>query len=146
MKSILHLLSFFSIVILISCNKDIETSNSCQEVQFTFSFELKVGESACLPDGRSIRLLEVRDEICPCFDDCFWEGQLVMKIEAEDLNDNEVELEIGSGHPSQIRDVFEDVHVLDFTYLYNGSNNSLPLCEEVYDENKITLILTLSQF
>ena len=146
MKSILNFLYLLSITLLISCDKDIERTNSCQDIQFAISFEIKVGESACLPDGRSIRLLEVRDEICPCFTDCFWEGQLVMKIETEDLNDNEMELEIGSGQISPNRDIFEDVTILDFTYLYNGTNDSLPLCEGIYDENKITLELILSQF
>ena len=146
MKSIFRLLSLLSITLLISCDKDIKRKNSCQDVQFSISFELKVGESACLPDGRSIRLLEVRDEIYPCFTDCFWEGQLVMKIETEDLNDNETELEIGSSQALVNRDVFEDVHIIDFTYLYNGTNDSLPLCEGIYNENEITLELILSQF
>lgn len=142
MKTIIAILS---IILLFACDKDVEKTSSCQDIQFDTSFEMKVGESACLPDGRTIRLLEVKDEFCPCLAVCIWEGQLTIKLEAEDLNDQKTEIVVSSTKNIPHGDAFEDVSILDFTYLYNASDDSLPLCEGTFDEQDITIVLTLSQ-
>ena len=142
MKTIIAILS---IILLFACDKDVEKTSSCQDIQFDTSFEMKVGESACLPDGRTIRLLEAKDEFCPCLAVCIWEGQLTIKLEAEDLNDQKTEIVVGSTKNIPHGDAFEDVNILDFTYLYNADDDSLPLCEGTFDEQDITIVLTLSQ-
>jgi|GEM_PF-4653714 len=145
MKIIIAIAALITATLFISCDKDIERTNSCQDIELEMTFRIKVGESACLPDGRSLRILEVRDEFCPCLATCVWEGQLVMKIETEDLNENEVELEIGSTKNVPHGDLFGDIAISDFTYLYNGADDSLPLCTGTYDQDEITVVLTLSE-
>jgi len=68
-----------------------------------------------------------------------------MKIETEDLDGNETEFLVGSTKNIPHGDLFEDVAIFDFTYLYNGANDSLPLCTGAYDEKEITVVLNLSQ-
>lgn len=141
------LLPILAITFLISCGEDpiIESSSFCQQIQFDNQFEMQVGQTACLPDGRSFTLLEVRDEFCPCLALCIWEGQLVMKMEVDNLNGNNEEVEFGSTKNIPHGNLFEDVKVMDFTYLYNGENDSLPLCNGVYDEEEITVKINLSE-
>lgn len=141
-----YVLVILSIALISACGSDpvITTTNNCQEVEFGNYFEIQVGESACLPDGRSLRLLEVKDEFCPCEVTCDWEGQLVMKIETEGLDENETEITVGSSTLQPFGDLFSDVKIEDVTYLYNGANDSLPLCEGTFDENEITIRLLLS--
>jgi len=145
MKIPQHIFIILSIFLLAACGDDVKRSNSCQDVEFDISFSIQVGESACLPDGRSLRLLEARDEFCPCGAVCIWEGQLVIKLETEDTDETEKIEEIGSTKNIPHGNIFEDVTVSDFTYLYNGANDSLPLCEGTYDQEEITIILTLSE-
>ena len=145
MKSILSISFLLSISLLFfSCDKNIDLRKSCQDIQFYTTFEMKVGESACLPDGRSILLLEARDEFCPCLALCIWEGQLIIKLQTKDLFESETEIEVGSTKNIPHGDIFEDVSISDFTYLYNDSDSSLPLCQGTFDEANITIVLTLS--
>ena len=148
------ILTILSITLLFACDKDVEKLNnsqdlemiiSCQDILFDITFEMKVGESACLPDGRTIKLLEAKDEFCPCLAVCVWEGQLTIRLEMEDLNNQTTELLAGSTKNIPHGDIFEDVSIADFTYLYNDVDDSLPLCEGTFDEQDITIILTLSQ-
>ena len=142
MKTIITILF---LTLLFACGKEVKRTNSCQDIEFDTTFEMKVGESACLPDGRSIRLLEAKDEFCPCLAVCVWEGQLSITLEAEDLNQNESEVIVGSTLNIPHGDVFEDVTISSFTYLYNDADDSLPLCEGSFDEQNITIVLTLSE-
>lgn len=145
MKAIL-----FSIIIFLisSCSKseNLGTSTlSCIDIEYNVAFNLKVGDSACLPDGRLIRLLEAKDEFCPCLAVCIWEGQLSIKLETKDLNNEITEQEIGSTKNIPHGNAFEDVFISDFTYLYNGLDDSLPLCQGIYDQEEIFIVLTLSE-
>ncbi len=143
MKSILAL---SALLLLTSCDPDIIIENSCQEINLETSFEMKVGDSACLSDGRSFRLLAVKDQFCPCGILCDFEGELILVIETEDLNENEVELEIGSSPFTPDDNLFEDVIISNFTYKYNGADDTLPLCQGTYNQDEITIILSLSTF
>ncbi len=143
MKTLIFL---FAITLCISCGEDpiIQSAPLCQQVEFDQAFEMKVGESACLQDGRSFKVIEVRDEFCPCLAICIWEGQLVMKIEIDNLDGSTDELEIGSTQNIPHGDIFQDVRISQFTYLYNGADDTLPLCSGTYDQNEITVKLILS--
>ena len=144
MKAIL----FSSIIFLLAaCSKsdNMDTSTrSCVDIEYNVAFNLKVGDSACLPDGRSINLIEARDEFCPCLALCIWEGQLSIKLETKDLNNETTEIEVGSTKNIPHGDAFEDVYISDFTYLYNGLDDSLPLCDGTFNQGEITIALTLS--
>lgn len=141
------ILLFLAITLCVSCGEDpiIQSSPLCQQIEFDNTFEIKVGETACLPNGRSFKIEEVRDEFCPCLAICIWEGQLVMKISTIDLDGEEAEIEIGSTKNIPHGNIFEDVSVFDFTYLYNDIDDSLPLCTGTYDQEEITLKLNLKE-
>lgn len=143
MKAILYILA---LTLLASCGEDpIIQSSLCEQIQFDTQFEMQVGDSACLPDGRSFTVTEVRDEFCPCLAICIWEGQLTMKLEIKETDGTVSELEVGSTKNIPHGDLFEDVTISDFTYLYNGSDDSLPLCTGTYDQEQITVRLNLSE-
>jgi len=92
---------------------------------------MKIEECSCLPDGRTIRLLEAKDEFCPCLTVCIFRGQLIIKLIAEDHNDQQTEIVVGSTKNIPHVNTFEDVRILDFTYRYNDADDSLPLCEGI---------------
>lgn len=138
----------FIALVLFSCNKDsnVNHNNVCEPIQFEIPFEMTVGSSVCLPDGRKIQINEAADEYCPCDEDilCNWEGQLVLNLLTIDHINGDREIRIGSHESNTYGNLFEDVYISDFTYLYNESNDSLPLCEGTYDQQNITIVLTIS--
>ncbi len=139
------LVLLFTIATFAACSKSSD-SVSCEQVQFDAAFFMTVGSTACLPDGRTIELLSATDSFCPCLALCVWEGQLDILIKTTDLNGNEKEVFVGSSKNTPYGNAFEDVAITDFTYIYNGSDDSLPLCFGTYDENEITILLTLHSF
>lgn len=145
MKAVITILTFT--LLLTSCGEDpvIQSAPLCQEIDFDTSFEMQVGDSACLPDGSSFKVLEVRDEFCPCFALCVWEGQLVMKIETKKIDGETENLEIGSTQNIPFGNIFDNIKVDHFSYIYNGSDDTLPLCTGTYDQDEIIVKLSLSE-
>lgn len=132
-----------TLLTFVSCSKT-GNSDACELIQYDTAFAMTVGSTACLPDGRTIELITARDSFCPCFAICVWEGQLEIILKTTDLNGTEKEVFVGSTKNTPHGNAFEDVAISDFTYLYNGTSDSLPLCLGTFDENEITIILTLT--
>lgn len=138
--------AILTILLLICCDDNIteNKNSSCQEIEHNTSLEINLESSACLPDGRLFKIIQARDEFCPCDVICIWEGQLVIVIETEDLDQTTTEVTVCSTKNIPHGDLFEDVSITDFTYLYNEMDDSLPLCQGTFNPNEIKIILTLA--
>jgi len=64
---------------ILACQPD--PVGSCSEVNYQDILELQSGDKYCFPDGLELAIVDIRNEYCPCFSVCVWEGQYVVDID-----------------------------------------------------------------
>mgnify|MGYP003591800663 CR=1 FL=1 len=67
------------IISMFSCSKG--SNNNCQTINFNDKFQAKVGEKYCVNDENSMTIKSIDNQLCPCFADCFWEGEFILDLE-----------------------------------------------------------------
>ena len=122
-----------------------EESPSCLEGKYGQEMVLRNGDSVCFEDGNSFKIKTINDEFCCCFCNCVWEGELRVIVETTDSQGQKETFAFGSSSYIGTNDIFPDYVISDFSYLYEGEPDSLPLCEGEYDESKVEVILTISE-
>lgn len=83
MKLLLNLVLCFSLIFVVSCNKEDDTLKKSED------FELDFNETATFEEGNfSIKFVElIEDSRCPEFADCLWGGRATVRLE---ITENEV--------------------------------------------------------
>lgn len=141
-----YLIFALPLLLIISCNDTDENDaiNGCPEIEFDNSIALEIGDSVCLPDDRMITLLEVEDQYCPCFVACDWGGQLLIKFILTDSEGVESSAQLSISDAIGFENLYDDITTSNLTYIYNGETNNLPPCDGIFNQNNITILLTLS--
>lgn len=68
------------VLVLNACSRTKETA--CTEIAFNTEFSAVVGQTYCLDDDNQFTITEIRNELCPCNIQCFWEGQYILVLDA----------------------------------------------------------------
>ena len=136
----------FLLILLASCQKNDNTHNqSCVDIEYNESFNLEIGSSACLSDGRMIKLLSVEDQFCPCDIYCDWSGELLLSLELTEIDGTEKTTPLSAFNREVFDDFVSEVSLTTYTYIYDGETNNLPLCQGIFDQEKITMVFTLTE-
>jgi len=66
-----------------ACNKDGNDTSSleCQDVNYSSAFSIEANNKYCFPDEVSLTILDIKNEFCPCFANCIWEGEMVIDMQ-----------------------------------------------------------------
>lgn len=73
-----YLIFGFMLLSVFSCSKD-ETSQ-CLQITYNKSFIASVGTQYCIDEKNYIVIDSVDNQLCPCFFDCIWEGEFILKM------------------------------------------------------------------
>lgn len=144
MKNLITLLLFVSL--FISCEKEELKSDSrdCREVEYEISFDMKLEDEVCFPDGNSIILSNIEHQICPPYAYCKWAGDLFVtlntatKASAVDKQFFPVAIKNNPG-------IFDNHEITSITYTYDSANGEVPPNKEDFDPKKTVLTITINK-
>jgi|GEM_PF-3835989 len=68
----------YIITILVALLTACSNTDEC-DYSFGSPLEVKAGETYCLPDGSSLKVIEITSSYCPCNVDCIWEGEATIE-------------------------------------------------------------------
>jgi hypothetical protein len=89
MKQLYFIFCLALLCLLQSCNKSL---SDCTEIAYGNSFNAKLNDAFCLPDGKSFTIIDIVDGRCPCDVTCIWEGAVFIKVEVAYENGEKIGL------------------------------------------------------
>ena len=130
------------LLINLSCS---ESEKACLEVKYGETFQMEISDEVCFPDENVLKLDLVEHEFCPCGVVCIWEGDLLVTLtETSDGNSK-----VKSFYPTRIEiepEIFNNHRITSVSYTYDDMGANVPPCAEDFDQNKLTIELTIEEF
>jgi len=107
-NSKLYIILTFLVLILFSCTKK---DYECNDVQYNTSFEITKEQKYCFSDGNYFIVNYMRNEFCPCYSECIWEGEMILGYKAF-VDNIEVEKTVGSSLKTNSLFMSEDYYII----------------------------------
>ena len=144
MKNATTLLLFS--ILLLSCSKEVTNSDSrdCQAGEYDVSFDLKLDNEVCFPDGSSILLSSIEHHLCPPDAYCKWAADIYVTLSTTTMDGTEDK----QFYPVAIHrnpSIFDNHQITSFSYSYDSDGGEVPPNKEDFDPKRTQLTITISK-
>ena len=124
--------------------ESIAIDTTCQNVSYEEEIAVKLNETICFPENRSITITSIKHQFCPCEVICDYEGDLFFTLSFNSSSNSGLK-EFLPIHLDTDPTIFESYKITNFDYLYEDNNGEVPACAQDFEAEKVLVKFTISK-